>query len=124
MDDIKEQLFRQVNLPVEKVGTNLIVSTNRIFSRAEARDFAIRAIRLKSPLLKSRLRTLLYNHGVKCDVFEDLISELIDTTEPIHDDGNLGFISKTGDGKKGLMGNGPITYHWHNCNKETQSASS
>ena len=116
MDDIKEQLFRQVNLPVEKVGTNLIVSTNRIFSRTEARDFAIRAIRLKSPLLKSRLRTLLYNHGVKCDVFEDLISELIDTTEPIHDDGNLGFISKTGDGKKGLMGNGPITYTWRQEN--------
>ena len=123
MDDIKEQLFRQVNLPVEKVGTNLIVSTNRIFSRAEARDFAIRAIRLKSPLLKSRLRTLLYNHGVKCDVFEDLISELIDTTEPIHDDGNLGFISKTGDGKKGLMGNGPITYHWSDATASETASS-
>ena len=113
-----ESLFRGIKLSVEDVGRGAQCRTE--YTRAEARDFAIRAIRLKSPLLKSRLRTLLYNHGA-AQYLDDILAQLCQES-CIEDDGCLGFISETGDGKKGLMGNGPITYTWRNCTKETQSA--
>ena len=106
MNDTKS-LFNGLNLPVEKVGAQRRTE----YDYETARIFTIRAIRLKGSITKSKLRILLNNH-VAAQYLDEILNEVL-AQGTIQDGENKGSITESGDGIKGLLGNGPVTYHWH-----------
>ena len=107
-----ESLFKDIKLPADRIGQRIqgkTVQGKTVYDKIVARIFTIRAIRLKGSITRTKLRILLNNHDA-AQYLDEILDEILNSA--VQDGDNSGFITESGDGIKGLLGKGPITYHW------------
>lgn len=107
------------NLEVKKSN----FSGPRVLSKEELITYVELAIMTRGEIRHNALISLLHNYGKEVEKeirtlngkdLEEIIPDILNKELTVIKGDKIfkGVITKTGDGRKGLLGNGPITYHW------------